>query len=241
MDDLCDAIKKQVAKGIEETHQIGIFGNIPVPEECPICLVTMSMENQETIFTSCCAKVMCRECDKKANDSLNGQLCPFCRMRRPSGRSEHLVAVRTLAKKGDANAAIALSDAYRNGDGVEASNYKSLKWALTAASHGSPTAYGIFSMAYLNGVIVEKSPLERRRCLEIAAKMGCIKARRTLETIAATEGDHLGAILHMEIAASAGCKVALTNCFEEYKRSGGITKSRLDEVLEHYKRNAEHE
>ena len=58
---------------------------------------------------------MCRDCDIKANQIVDGHLCPFFRNRRPSGRRDYLVKVKFLAKKGNANAAVTLSDAYRNG------------------------------------------------------------------------------------------------------------------------------
>ena len=67
------------------------------------------------------------------------------------------MAVKSITKKENTNAAVALSNAYRNGYGVEASSYKAWEWAVMVASHGSAVAYGIFSKAYLNEVIVEKS------------------------------------------------------------------------------------
>ena len=149
------------------------------------------------------------------------------------------MAVKSITRKENTNAAVALSNAYRNVYGVEASSYKAWEWAVMAASHGSAVAYGIFSKVYLNEVIVEKisSKLECRQCLEIAAKMGCITTRQTLETIPANEGDDPAEISHMEIAASGGSKVALTKCFTECKMGGCVTKPRLDEILEHYNNN----
>ena len=233
--DLVDAITEQVQRGIDETRNIGMFDYIPVPDECPICMETLTVEENELVFVPCCAKVICKDCATKIKSTVTGHMCPFCRKRRVSGRRDTLVALKSLARKGNIDASISLSNAYRNGDGVEVSDYKALKWAVTAASNGSAVAYGILSKAYLNGIIVEKGFLDRRRCLEIAAKMGSIKARRTLINIAADEGDHPTAMLHSEIAASAGCKVGLKNLLSDYKRGGGITKQRLDTILEHYK------
>ena len=180
--DLVDAITEQVQRGIDETRNIGMFDYIPVPDECPICMETLSVEESESVFAPCCAKVICKDCDTKINSTVTGHMCPFCRKRRVSGLRDELVALKSLARKGNIAASISLSNAYRNGDGVEISNYKALKLAVTAASNGSAVAYGIFSEAYSNGIIVRNSSSDRRQCLQIAAKMGCINS--TLGTVA---------------------------------------------------------
>ena len=132
---------------------------------------------------------------------------------------------------------MALSDVYRLGmKGVEVNYSISLRWSLKAASLGSASSYGQMSQAYSNGIIVERSSVRRRECLEISAKMGSMSARRILIGICSDEGDFLAENKHRENAACAGCEVAMKHLFNEYKQ-GGITKERLDVILRHHQSN----
>lgn len=237
MNELIHTVETQIVKGIEETHGIDLFDETHKRDECPICFEKLPIESSGHIFMSCCGHIICQGCDLTMQDTENGQGCPFCRNKPPVGNTEYLAAIKSLAKRGCAEAALALSDAYRvGGNGVEVNNYKSLSWLVKAASLGSAAGYGQLSQAYSNGVIVKRCPVRRRQCLEISAKMGSIRARCTLMIICNNEGDFLSEKQHREIAASAGCEVSMKNLFQEY-RQGGIAKKRLDEILKHYQEN----
>lgn len=234
MDKLIYDVEQQIARGIEETHRIDLFDEIHKRDECPICFEILPIEADGWLFMSCCGHTICHRCNVSLLENVNGQVCPFCRQNCPVGNTEYLAAIKSLAKRGSAEAALALSDAYRvGGNGVEVNNYKSLSWLVKAASLGSAASYGQLSQAYSNGIIVDRSSFRRRQCLEISAKKGSMKARRTLMDMCNNEGDFLAEKRHRENAACGGCEVAMKNLFEEYKR-GGIGKGRLDVILKHH-------
>ena len=234
MDNLIANVEQQISRAIEETQRIDLFDEIHKRDECLICFKILPIEADGWSFMACCGHIICQRCNDQWLENKNGDMCPFCRKNCPVGNTEYLAAIKSLSKRGSAEAAMALSDVYRvGGNGAEVNNYKSLRWLLKAASLGSAASYGQISQAYSNGIIVERSSVRRRECLEISAKMGSMMARRTLMGICSDEGDFLSEKKHRENAACAGCEVAMKNLFNEYKQ-GGITKERLEVILRHH-------
>ena len=50
--------KKRAAEKQEEA----LFKESPPPEDCPICFLPLPLETGETIFKSCCGKIICSGC-----------------------------------------------------------------------------------------------------------------------------------------------------------------------------------
>src|SRR5210317_2109514 len=47
--------------------------------ECPLCFLPMPLDNQKSMFYSCCSKIICHGCDYANDMSNGGERCPFCR------------------------------------------------------------------------------------------------------------------------------------------------------------------
>ena len=237
MDELCHRITEQVEIGLTETCDIDLFADHPIKDECPVCTNPLPLEEEDSIFTICCGQIICHECVTATKERcVSGHLCPFCR---EGEQMNEFASIKAHARGGNHSAAIYVSEAYRTGEyGVEESRYHCLRWLVTAASNGSYIAYGLLSKCYLNGIVVGRSELKRRQCLEIAAKKGDIKARRSLAKMDRDTGNMERAMLHTEVAASAGCKVSLTNVFQGL-REGIISKSRVDGVIKKHQANCD--
>jgi len=46
----------------EETKDIDLYAPIPEKEECPICMLPVPLNGNESLFMVCCGKVLCRGC-----------------------------------------------------------------------------------------------------------------------------------------------------------------------------------
>ena len=122
--------------------------------------------------------------------------CPFCHKKRPICYSEYSSRYKSC-NAGLGSSRYNLSDSNRQGWNELPHNiYKSVSWAVKAASFGSADAYGRLSQACSNGVILQTCPLMHHTYLEISAKKGSMKSRRTLIGLCHYEADFLGEIRH---------------------------------------------
>jgi len=79
-------IDNLLATAQEETADLDLFAPIPLKDECPICMIPLSIYEEETSFFECCGKSICAGCiwkniktDRKNGVPDNKQKCAFCR------------------------------------------------------------------------------------------------------------------------------------------------------------------
>ena len=53
--------KKACEKRVAELHEERLFKDVE-PEECPICMLTLPINANESSFFSCCGKMICNGC-----------------------------------------------------------------------------------------------------------------------------------------------------------------------------------
>ena len=53
--------KKACMRRVAELHDLALFNEVE-PEECPICLLPLPIDNCQSAFNSCCGKVICNGC-----------------------------------------------------------------------------------------------------------------------------------------------------------------------------------
>ena len=76
-----------------ETANIDLFTPIQEREECPICLLPLPIKEKETVFMSCCGKIICLGCMHKnfmtiikdSKEKPRDTKCAFCRRSHLSG------------------------------------------------------------------------------------------------------------------------------------------------------------
>src|SRR5210317_710643 len=99
--------KKACEKRVAELHDEALFKEHPPTEDCPICLLPLPIDGIQTIFKSCCGKIICRGCIY-AMDEARGRgkigLCAFCRVPNPNSDEEIIKRIKKLIEADNANA-----------------------------------------------------------------------------------------------------------------------------------------
>ena len=169
-----------------ETSHIDVLAPIIVAdrEECPLCMIPISIKPKETIFKHCCGKHICVGCSvaQSMNDLKNRvpdhkKKCAFCRQQSPKNT---IKALKKLMKKNNPNAFMAMAGRYRTGDGVIQSDTKMLEMHIRAAELGDAKAFGAIGLHYLEGIGVEQDRSEELSFYEVAAKKGDIQAHHQI-------------------------------------------------------------
>jgi len=169
-----------------ETSHIDLLSPIIVAdrEECPLCMIPISIKTKETIFKHCCGKLMCKGCSvaQSMNDLKNRvpdhkKKCAFCRQ--PPPKNE-IKALKKLMKKNNSNAFMTMAERYRTGDGMIQSDTKMLEMHIRAAELGDTKAFAAIGLHYLEGSGVEQDRSEELSFYEVAAKKGSVYAHMCL-------------------------------------------------------------
>lgn len=162
----------------EETKDNDLFAPIVDREECPVCLQTLPIREDETLFMSCCGKKVCCGCivKSKAVDRNNGipyhkQKCAFCRQPHSIQAIDdmrHIKALKKLMKKNSSDAFVAMALNYKEGGGVRQSETKSLEMCIRAAELGHPNAYALIGQYFNKGIAVgqDMSNCICKKCIE---------------------------------------------------------------------------
>jgi len=103
------AHKKLCKKRAKELYDEKLFADPPPPDDCPICLLTMPLNANESVFKYCCGKLICGGCiltfSQKARQRGNTDIqniCPFCREPMRDRTSEEEVAMyNKFMERGD--------------------------------------------------------------------------------------------------------------------------------------------
>ena len=92
-------------------HDEALFKEPPPPEDCPICMLPLSLDPRHATFQSCCGKTICNGCidamaieDMKKGKKWEDHMCPYCRTLRPSSDEEVVKRLKKIMEKGNAMA-----------------------------------------------------------------------------------------------------------------------------------------
>ena len=98
--------KKQCERRVAELHDEALFKEPPPPEECPICFLPTPLNAGQSMFKSCCGKVICCGCSDAMDIEalLEIGLCPFCREADPTSAEEEVKQIEKLVEAGNAYA-----------------------------------------------------------------------------------------------------------------------------------------
>ena len=203
--------KKECKKRAAELYDEKLFTEVE-REECPICMLTLPLENNTKAFNPCCGKLICSGCVYAMKMSEGKDLCAFCRAPTPSSEGEQIKRLKKLMKKGNAEAISALGSLYRRGYcGLTQDRLKANELCLKAGKLGSAEAYYNLGITYDQGRGVEVDKKKAKHYYELASMGGCVEARNNLACLEATAGNLQRAYKHFILAARAGHKISLDN------------------------------
>jgi len=227
--------------GQAETANLDLFAPIPLREECPICLIPLPKEENQTTFNACCGKRICLGCSyrealihrKNGVKKVRDHKCAFCRQPIAEGRKK-IKALKKLMKKNNPEAFILMGIRYKGEDaseyGLFQSDTKSLEMYTRAAELGYADAYKMIGNYYEEGIAVEQDRSKALAFYEVSAKKGSIYAHGTLIPFHGENGDFQRSTKHMKVVASAGCKDSM-NGLMVYYRANSLPKDDLTQIL----------
>ena len=222
----------------EETKHIDMFASVPEREECPVCLLTLPLREDETLFMSCCGKKICCGCIVKSKlvDKKNGvpdhkQKCAFCRQPhslQETNEMRNIKSLKKLMKKNNPDAFYQMARNYREGkEGVLQSETKSLEMCIRAAELGHPNAYAVIGNYCQQGFAMEQNISKAIAFHEVGAKKGSLASHGEL---ARFHGKNDLYIKHMKLVASAGYQEAMNSLMSAYKEKL-LSKEDLTQTL----------
>ena len=97
--DLEARLDNLLATAQEETKDIDLFAPIQEREECPICLIPLPFNRNQSMFKFCCGKTICNGCafkhiltdlnKKGVSKIFEEHKCPFCCQLVPENDIKH--------------------------------------------------------------------------------------------------------------------------------------------------------
>ncbi|KAL7495514.1 hypothetical protein ACHAWT_005931 [Skeletonema menzelii] len=234
---------------------LSILQPIESRAECPICMLPLPLEEQQSIFESCCGKIVCRGCtvaskraaiDKsvlenitRSHPNMNAELiefqliankhtpCAFCRTERPLNPSETVKRLQVrIDRFNDPIAMNQLGDYLIDGiGGLKQDKKKAMALYKRSYDLGSPEAAD--RLSYYNAA----NPKLKSQYLKEGAKRGNINSCVELGANYRDYGiDEEYAKSLMMTAAKAGDEEAMRIVWI-YFRSGYLTKGELEATL----------
>ena len=224
--------KKACTKRAKELHEGELFKAPPLPEDCPICFLSLPMLHTGNQYQPCCGKIICSGCFNGVVEILDKdeQKCPFCRV--PAAVPEEaLERLKKRVEVGDTKAIGILGGYYREGeDGFPQDMNKAFEMWHRAGKLGNVTAYFNLGSAYYIGNGVEQDINKAKHYWELAAIGGDAGARYNLGRLEACAGNLDRTIKHLLFAVVGGYEDALNKIQQMYK-SGVATKDDYAKAL----------
>jgi len=230
--------KKKCERRVAELYDEKLFKE-PPREECPICFLILPHFTQ-TVFQSCCGKIICNGCILAMEDSEGKDLCAFCRTPPASTDEETIKRVKNLMDKGVGGAFFLLAGYYARGMcGIPQDFQKANELFLKAGELGCAFGYYNLGNSYRVGMGVEMDKKKAQHYFELAAMMGDIRARNNLGCLEGEVGNQKRAFKHYIIAARAGHESSLDTVKRVFM-VGGVTKDEYANTLRaHHERRDE--
>jgi len=223
-----------------ETADIDLFAPIEEREECPICMIPHSIQEDEIRFMNCCGKRICCGCvykqtltDIKKGVPKGEMKCAFCCQLEPKNT---IKALKKLMKKNNPEAFMQMSERYRLGSSVLQSDTRSIEMLVRAAELGHAEAYRQIGIKYKDGITVEENTSKAVTFYEVGAKKRSIEAHQNLAAFHSEHHNNNECIKHLKVAASAGYDDAMNNLMNAYKtyKNELQSKEEMDQTLRSY-------
>ena len=226
----------EIGKRAAELFDEILFKKPPPREDCPICMLQLPWDAEETAYEVCCGKIICCGClDEMLTGERERDNCPFCRTSMINSEKIRVERCMKRMKAGDANAFNTMGTGYMFGTfGLQKDTEKALELYLRAAELGSVEAHNnIATMHYSEQVGVEIDPDRALFHLQQAAIGGDAVSRSYLGDFELDAGNIGLAMKHWMISAGMGRDVALNNVRLGFM-NGNATKAQYETVLRDY-------
>jgi TPR repeat protein len=198
-----------------------LFKQPPPNEDCPICYLRLPIDLDQSMYQSCCGKILCLGCVHAHRVAAK---CLFCRTETSSSDEVLIERMKKRVEANDAQAMFHLGNDYHYGtSGLRQDHAKALKLFHKSAKLGSPFAHNNLSSYYQGGGIVEKDRSKVTHHGQLAAMAGHLKARYYLGCDEKNAFNTYRAYKHWMISANDGCDSSMKAVQEGYK-SGFVTK-----------------
>ena len=222
----------------------------PETEDCPVCMVPLPLDPDETLHRTCCGNTICCACefeqgralellnakrDKKDQPPL-GPACAFCRASKLIEDDAVLRSYKEKARKGDAAAAHKLATFYTHGTyGVQINEPKALELYQFAANLGNRESMMRLAIIYQSGLLGEdENKTKANEYANEAIKKGKVTAHTLLAVSELEDGQIEGATRHWRLAAEAGDAVSMKQLWDQFYR-GELSKDLLELTLRRHK------
>jgi len=203
--------KKKCDRRVAELHDEQLFKEVE-REECPICMLSLPINANQSLFKSCCGKVICNGCSYAMLISEGKDLCAFCRTPDATSDEENLKRTKNLMDKGNAEAFNMLAGLHSHGElGLTQDYQKANELWLKGGELGCAEAYYNLGIVYRRGEGVEIDDKKAIYYYELAAMMGHVSSRHNLACFEGEAGNVERSMKHSILAAKAGDKESLHN------------------------------
>ena len=233
--------KKICKKRVTELHDEALFKEPPPPEECPICFLPLPLDAWETMFKSCCGKLICCGCILAIHEEELGRgkiddICAFCRTPVPISYEEEVKRLKKLIAGDKALGYHRLAGLYFTGSmGLPLDMVKANELWLKAGELGCAGGYNNLGNSYNLGSGVEVDKKKAKHFYELAAMSGDVDARHNFACFEGQAGNSHRAYKHYIIAAKAGYKLSL-DAVKNGFMGGIISKDEYANTLRAYQR-----
>ena len=177
--------KKECRKRAAELHDEALFKQPPLPEDCPICFLTLPSHQTGKRYKTCCGKIICSGCIHAVQimrpDSHDIPICPFCRTPTPMSDEDIMDMLKKRMEVDDAQAIYRLGCHYSEGMyDFPQDRDKALQLWHRSAELGNAEAYHSIGLYYMDGEGVGRDEKKAMHYFELAAIGGDVVARYNL-------------------------------------------------------------
>ena len=228
---------------------VGPLGEVPLREECPICMRVLPIHPSLHGYSNCCGKTICSGCGlqhqrkseeenqrqaaKKGQTLVPLPTCAFCR--EPNADSEEEILARQRKRAGllDPIALCNMAFDYGYGwKGLPVDQAKCINLLRQSAGLGFPDAHYSLGNFYCNGEMgIEQNKEEAVKSYKKAAEGGNIHARHNLGWAEDANGDYVAAIRHFRLSASGGLRGSM-KALIIFFMNGSLRHSDLAEAVQ---------
>lgn len=222
----------------------------PETEDCPVCMVPLPLDREESLYWTCCGKTICRACEfeqGRALELLNVKrinkdqpplepACAFCRASKLIEDEDVIRSYKEKARNGDAVAAHNLATFYTHGNyGVEINEAKALELLQYAANLGNRDSMVRLAIVYHFGELGENESINKaKEYANEAINKGKVSAHTLLAVFQLGEGHIELATRHWCLAAEAGEVESMKLLWDQFYR-GELSKDQLERTLRRHK------
>ncbi len=193
--------------------------------ECPLCFLPMPIDQQKSLFHTCCSNRICQGC-LYANFMTNGDhLCPFCRASSKDKEESRKRLMKRIKAKDPAALCHMGQECFNEGDYDDAFEY-----LTKAAKLGDADAHYRLGCMYWKGNGVGMDEEKMVYHWEQAAIGSHPHARHNLGCYEEEVDNIERAVKHYIIAAKVGHEKSMELLWGYYS-AGNITKEGLDSTL----------